>query len=220
MSTIRKLALVVLAAALAAGAGLLYWQSRTETGYLARRPLARYERIAAEDLVPVALSRQRPAEFRVVTDAAGLAGGYAAQEIPAGTLFSPALVVDRPPELRVFAGGEELPAGLRGYPLTIATDLAPLLRADDLVDLVLVNPREGTATWLLGNVRPLYSVAADGPTTMYLLALAPEQVALVEGALADARTDQSGAYAKLVLSQPKNPPLEPLTVYDYRALRR
>lgn len=219
MSNIRKVALIVLAAALAAGLGLLYWNSRTETAYLARRPLARYEPITAEDLVPVSVARNRPAEFQVLADANALAGHYAAQEIAQGALFAPGMVIDRPPELRTFKTGKELPPGQRGYPLSIATDLAPVLRDDDLVDLVLINPADGTATWLLSNVEPLAIVSGqpDGGAT-YILALAPEQVAVVEGALADARVDQSGAYAKLVLSQSKNPALDPQTEFNYRDL--
>lgn len=219
MSNIRKLALIVLAAALAGGLGLLYWNGRTETAYLTREPLARYQQIREDDLVAVSLPRSRPAEFQVVSDKAALVGLYAAQDLAAGALLSPGMVVIEPPALRTFTTGKELPAGLRGYPLTLATDLGSVLSDADLVDLVMVNPLDGTATWLLSNVEPLYIAAAlHGEDSTYILALAPEQIAVVEGALADAQTDQSGTYPKLVLSQAQNPAIPPATQYHYREL--
>ena len=68
--------------------------------------------------------------------------------------------------------------------------------------------------------KPQFNVSEEriNANLTYILALSPEQVALVEGALADARVDQSGAYAKLVLSQSKNPPVEPSTSINYREL--
>ncbi len=217
MSNIRKLALIILAAALAAGLGLLYLNSRTETAYLTRGPIVRYEQITEDDLIAVSLARFRPPEFNVITDRSAVVGMYAATDLVGGTLLTSDMVVAEPPALRTFATGKELPAGLRGYPLSLATDLAPVLSDDDLVDLVLVDPLDGTATWLLSNVEPLYIVTAvRGETTTYILALTPEQIAAVEGALADAEVDQSGTYAKLVLSQAQNPAIAPNTQYRYR----
>ncbi len=219
MSTIRKLALVVLAAAICAGLGLVYWNSQTETAYVARSALARYQQITADDLVAIAVPRQRAPEFRVIGDLSALVGAYAAADLVAGTLFTPGTVVAEPPVLRTFASGKELPAGLRGYPLTIATDLAPVLREDDLVDLVLISPGRGTATWLLSNVEPLYILAspAGATTTTSILALTPEQIASVEGAIADTQSGDAPGYAKLVLSQTKNPAITPGTEFEYRS---
>jgi hypothetical protein len=208
MSAVRKVALVIMLGA----------SSRTETAYLAKRPLARYAQITEDDLAAVSLPVGRPAEFQVVTDKAELVGRYAANSVAQGELFVPALVVASPPELRVFSTGKELPEGMRGFPLTLASDLAPVLREDDLVDVVLVDPEQGTATWLLSNVEPLAILAPKGDATAtYILALTPEQAAYVEGALADNSAQQAG-YAKLYLSQDKNTPVKPGTVMPYRDL--
>ena len=43
MSPVRKIALVVLVAALVGGLGLLYWSSRTETAYLTSGSIPRYQ---------------------------------------------------------------------------------------------------------------------------------------------------------------------------------
>jgi hypothetical protein len=217
MSTIRKIALVILAAALAGGLGLLYWSSRTDTGYVARGPIARYQQITDADLAPVSVPAGRPADFPVVTDKAQLVGLYAAEAIAPGALFAPSMVVAEPPRLRTFNTGKELPEGMRGYPLTLASDLAPVLRDSDLVDLVMVNPGDGTATWLLSNIEPLAIVAPEqGRSATYILALTPEQAAIVDGALADATAQQTSAYARLLLSQSANSPIPPGTKIPYR----
>lgn len=217
MSGTRKILLVVLGAALLAALGLVYWGSLSDTAYVTTRPLARYQQIADGDLQAVQVARSRPAGFDVLTSRSGVVGKYAAQELPAGALLAPPMVVDAPPALRVFATGKELPEGLRGYALTVSSDLAPVLRDNDKVDLVLLNPLNGTATWLLSGVEPLAIVQQENGPQSYLLALAPAEVAMVEGALADAHVEQTGAYVKLVLSQAQNPPPGEVQ-YNYREL--
>lgn len=224
MSTVRKVMVIVFIAASLAAVGYLFMLNQADTAYVATRSLARYEQINDADLAPVRVARNRPANFPVVTDKSRLIGTFAAQEIPQGTLFSPSLVVAAPPERRAFNTGQDLPIGYRGYPLTINTDLAPVLRDDDLVDVIIVNPGTGEITWLLSNVVPLYlTLNQEQLTATYVLALTPEQVAIVEGALADATLAQYGmgvvAYPRLVLSQPKNPALEMNTVFEYRTLK-
>ncbi len=217
MSTVRKIALVVLAAALLGALGVLYWSSRTVTGYLAARPLTRYQQITEEDLAPVSLPAGRQAGFEVVTSKDALVGRYAAEPVVSGALFSPGMVVDEPPALRVFRTGKELPQGLRAYPLSLASGLAPELNSDDVVDVVLVNPREGKAKWLLSNVEPLaILMSQSGAPATYILGLSAEQIAVVEGAVADATVSGSGAYLKLLLSQSRNEPITPGTEFPYR----
>ncbi len=223
MSAIRKVSLVVLAFVLFGVAGLLYWSSRTETGYLAARPLTRYQQITEDDLVPVSLPGGRPAEFQVVTSRAALVGHYAAEPVVQGALFTPGLVIPEPPTLRVFRSGKPLPEGLRAYPLILASGLGPELEDTDLVDVILVEPAKGTATWLLSNIEPLTiykpgDVSASTPAT-YILALTAEQVALLEGTRADAASGNTGAYFTLVLSQNRNQPIQPGTRYPYRELQ-
>ncbi len=183
-------------------------------------PIPRYQQITDADLVPVSVPAGRPADFQVVTDKAALVGQYAADNLMPGTLLAPGMTIAEPPAQRTFSTGKDLPVGMRAYPLTIASDLAPVLREDDLVDLVIVDPGNGTALWLLSSVQPLAIVTPkDGNTATYILALTPEQVSVVEGALADARVSQGQAYAKLVLSQTKNTPLDPQTEYRYREIK-
>jgi hypothetical protein len=217
MSGTRRILLMVLGAALLAALGLLYWGSLSDTAYVTTQPLARYQQITDADLQPVQVARNRPAGFSVLTSQSDVVGKYAAQELPAGSLLVPPMVVDAPPALRVFATGKELPEGMRGYALTVSSDLAPLLRDSDQVDLVLLNPLNGTATWLLSGVEPLAIVQQENGPQSYLLALTPQDVAMVEGALADARVEQSGAYVRLVLSQAQNPPPGEVQ-YSYRDL--
>ncbi len=113
MSPVRKIALVVLVAALVGGLGLLYWSSRTETAYLTSHPIPRYQQITDADLVAVSVPAGRPADFQVVTDKAALVGQYAADNLMAGTLLAPGMTIAEPPAQRTFSTGKDLPVGLR-----------------------------------------------------------------------------------------------------------
>jgi len=82
------------------------------------------------------------ANRRVVTDKTALIGQYTAGNLMPGTLLAPGMTIAEPPAQLTFSTGKDLPVGLRAYPLTMTSDLTPVLREDDLVSSILAE-RQG-----------------------------------------------------------------------------
>lgn len=211
---------IILIAACGLGA-LWFIQSRTESVWVVTKDVTRYAQLTEETVVQVDVSKRRAKEIAVLPASASPVGQWASVGIPQGTLLTPDMLQDTPPERRVL-GDVMLPVGWRGYGVNIPTALASELRGGDLVDLVVYEtPKEGgemrkdaeeSAVLLLQKV-PLLKLKqageGGGGGVLAILALQPEQAVILDGQLA-----QNNTRPLLLLSQEENPDLPSLRTFD------
>lgn len=211
---------IILIAACGLGA-LWFIQSRTESVWVVTKDVTRYAQLTEEVLEQVDVPKRRAKEIAVLPASASPMGQWASVGIPRGTLLTPDMLQDTPPERRVL-GDVMLPVGWRGYGVNIPTALASELRGGDLVDLVVYEtPEEGgevqrnaeeNATLLLQKLPLLKLTQAGeggGGGVLAILALQPNQAIVLDGQLA-----KSNTRPLLLLSQEENPDLPSLQGFD------
>jgi hypothetical protein len=194
------------------GAGVLWWLStRTEPAWVTVQDVERYDEITADDVKQVDVPKHRADEMQVLS--VSPAGSWAAVAIPQGSLVTPGMTQDTPPERRVI-GDIMLPEGWRGYGVNLSTALAGELRPGDLVDLMVyqMTERDGQSVpqkaQMLFQKLPLLKIKGGEEGVHAVLAVRPEQAVVLDGQLAQ------GMRPLLLLTQEENPDLPPLQTFD------
>ena len=214
----RKIALVLIMAAVLGLAALWYTGTRTEPAYIAARDIPRHAQVVADDVQRIELPRRRDQALQSLT--APPLGKWATVHVPAGALLAEAMFSDSPPDRRV-VGEILLPEGWRGYVLVVQSPLMGELRPGDLVDVVLQQPGKGEALLLLQKAPLLKLAETEEDQVRATLALQPEQAVILDAYLRGGELvgdQEEQVLPLLLLTQEANPDLPPLTRFDLRSV--
>ncbi len=217
--------ILILTATIMFGVFLVLWYqtARTEAVLAWAKDLPSHTRVEREHLRVVKVSTNR--EFPVLVNPERAVGYYTTRPIVGrGLVTSSDVTQSLPPQRHVFPNGSLLPQGTDGYGFSLSQPLAASLLPDDLVDVYLVVPGE-ELMYLLLQKFPILHKIEDPPVAV--LALGPEQVAVVEGMMSKVKNgepaNQSGAeedeveppYYLVLPTQGENPNREPLEAFPF-----
>lgn len=218
MTPAFRVVAIVLALALGGVAVYTYTIStKSERAYVFIEDTPQYTFIeSTEALKPISVPVNR--DFLAITNPSQIVGQYTNQQVYAGQLVQPGLLMAQLPDGRRQFEYGLLPIDVGGYPVAISSDVAAVFRPDDLVDILVIIDQDGLPgdddmiIPLFQKVRALEVVGADDSQSGTLVVgLNYQQIGVYEGLKA-----MEGVSFTAAINQPANadyPALYPSQLY-------